>query len=102
MMFSLFVKLQAQDKGLLLSCYHVKKTLGLVLALKSGLKVPLLPLGPNCPLQTILPSDLIGCASQTLQMVMAIWRNFFLNLKPAKMSLLSAEGCHAPTQQVQI
>jgi hypothetical protein len=29
-------------------------------AWKSGLEVPLLPLGPSCPLQTILLSDLVG------------------------------------------
>jgi hypothetical protein len=36
----------------------------------------LLPLGPSCPLQTILLSDLIGCGS-LLQKVMAVWRTFF-------------------------
>jgi hypothetical protein len=40
-----------------------KKILDLVLAWKSGLKVPLLPLGRFCSLQTILPSDLVGCDS---------------------------------------
>jgi hypothetical protein len=34
--------------------------LGLVMTGKSDLKVPLLPLGPSCPLQTILLSDLEG------------------------------------------
>ncbi len=33
-----------------------------VLAWKSGLKVPSLPFGPPCPLQTILLSDLVGCS----------------------------------------
>ena len=60
------------DTGLL------KKALGLVLAWKSGLKVPFLPLGRSCPLQTILLSDLVGCDSP-LQIVMAVWRPFCLN-----------------------
>ena len=34
-----------------------KKSLGQVLAWKSGLNVPLLLLGPSCPLQTILLND---------------------------------------------
>ncbi len=38
-----------------------KKVLGLVLPLKSGLKLLMLPLGPSCLLQTILLSDLVGC-----------------------------------------
>jgi hypothetical protein len=42
---------------------YLKKILGLVMAWKSGLKVPFLPLGHCCPLQTILLSDLIGCDS---------------------------------------
>jgi hypothetical protein len=42
-----------------------------VLAWKSGLKVPLLPFGPPCPLQTILMSDLVGCDSP-LRIIMAI------------------------------
>jgi hypothetical protein len=41
------------------------------MALKSGLKVPLLPSGHYCPLQTILLSDLVGCYS-LLQIVMAV------------------------------
>jgi hypothetical protein len=40
-------------------------------AWKSGLKVPVLPLEPSCPLRTILLSDLVGCGS--LQIVTAIW-----------------------------
>jgi hypothetical protein len=36
----------------------------------------LLHLGPSCPLQTILLSDLVGCDS-LLQIVMAVWRAFF-------------------------
>ncbi len=47
-----------------------------VLAWKSGFKVPVLPLGHSCPLQTILLSDLIGRDSP-LQTVMAIWHHFF-------------------------
>jgi hypothetical protein len=50
----------------------LKKSRGQLLAWKSGLKVPLLPLGPSCPLQTILLSDLVWCDSQ-LQKLMAIW-----------------------------
>jgi hypothetical protein len=38
-----------------------KYILGLVLAWKSGHKVPLLPLEPSLPLQTILLSDLVEC-----------------------------------------
>jgi hypothetical protein len=41
----------------------LKNILGLVLAWKSGLKVPLLPLGRSYPLQTILMNDLVGCDS---------------------------------------
>jgi hypothetical protein len=37
-----------------------KKILGLVLAWKSHLKVPFLPLGHSYPLQTILLSYLVG------------------------------------------
>jgi hypothetical protein len=51
-----------------------------VLAWKSGLKVPLLPLGPSCPLQTILLSDLVG-RDNSLQMVMAVWNTFLNDLK---------------------
>jgi hypothetical protein len=42
-----------------------KKSLGQVLAWKSGLKVPLLPIGPSCPLQTILLYDLVRCECVT-------------------------------------
>jgi hypothetical protein len=52
-----------------------KKSIGQVLAWKSALKVPLLHLGPSCPLQTILLSDLAGCDS-LLQIVLAVWRTF--------------------------
>ncbi len=61
------------------------KIIGKVLAWKSGLEVPLLPLGPSCPLRTILLSDLVGCGS-LLQIVMVVWRIFFENLL-AKQSL---------------
>ncbi len=95
----------------------LKKIPGLVLPCNSGLKVPLLPLGRSCPLQTILLSDLVGCDSP-LQVVMAIWHPFW-NLtkfapnihnsqqravttapgsseskKCAKLPLLSAESSH--------
>jgi hypothetical protein len=43
---------------------------------KSGLKVTLPPLGPSCPLQTILLSYLVGCDSLLL-IIVAIWRTFF-------------------------
>jgi hypothetical protein len=36
-----------------------------------------LPLGPSCPLQTILLSDLVGFDSP-LQIVLAVWCTFFL------------------------
>jgi hypothetical protein len=52
-----------------------KKSIGQVLAWKSALKVPLLPLGHSCTLQTILLSDLAGCDS-LLQKVLAAWRTF--------------------------
>jgi hypothetical protein len=86
----------------------LKKILGLVLAWKLGLKVPLLPLGHSCPLQTILLGDLVGCDSP-----LQIYSNGHLmyhysqqravtpdpessnsNKKGAKLPLLSAEGCH--------
>ena len=54
------------------------------MAWKSGLKVPFLPLGHSCPLQTILLSDLVGCDSP-LQIVMAVWRHFCLNSNFQKM-----------------
>jgi hypothetical protein len=86
-----------------------EKILDLVLAWKSGLKVPFLPLVSSCPLQTILLSDLVGFDSP-LQIVMAVWHtNIFsrgpvkpdpeslnLNKKGAKLPFLSAEGCHTP------
>ncbi len=53
------------------------------MAWKSGLKMPLLPIGPSSPLQTILLSDLFRCDSP-LQIVKAVWHTFFYNFKPAK------------------
>ncbi len=53
-----------------------KKKLGLVLACKSGLRVPLLPVRPSCPLQTILLRDLVGC-DRPLQIVNEVWHTFF-------------------------
>jgi hypothetical protein len=64
-----------------------------VVAWKSGLKVPFLPLGRSCPQQTILLNDLVGCDCP-LQIVMAVWRTFFVNLKRAEQLLLSA-GTHS-------
>jgi hypothetical protein len=55
----------------MVTLYFFNKSLGQVLAWKSGLKVHLLPLGPSCPLQTILLSDLVKCDSP-LQIVMAV------------------------------
>jgi hypothetical protein len=75
------------------------------LAWKSSLKVPFLPLGRSCPLQTILLIDLVGFDSP-LQIVMAFWCTIIVsrglshpeslnsNKKGAKLTLLSAEGCH--------
>jgi hypothetical protein len=45
----------------------------LIFGLKSG---PKAPIGPSCPLPTILLSDLIGCGSP-LQIVMTFWRTLF-------------------------
>jgi hypothetical protein len=58
--------------------FYKKKNLGLVLALKSGLKMPL---GLSYPLQTILLSGKVG------RLV-----HFFKNLKRPKQPLLSAAG----------
>ncbi len=51
----------------------LKQILGLVLAWKSGVKVPLLSFGRSSFLQTILLSDLVGCDCP-LQIVMTLWR----------------------------
>ncbi len=63
------------------------------MAWKSGLKMPLLPLGTSCPLQTILLSYIVWYNSP-MQIKMAVWRIFFLNLKRVKQLLLSKKVCH--------
>jgi hypothetical protein len=72
-----------------------------VLAWKSGLKVPFLPLGRPCPLQTILLSDLVGCDSPLQKVILPHQRavtpkpeSLNSNKMSAKRPLLSAEGCH--------
>ncbi len=63
-------------------------------------KIHLLPLGPSCPLQTILLSDLVWYDSP-LQIVMVVWRA----LKKCKASQLAMIVCYRlphPTQQVKI
>jgi hypothetical protein len=77
-----------------------KKILDLVLAWKSGLKVYLLPLGPSCPLQTILLSDLVGCDSP-LQKDMAVWHTF-LKFEAHRTTIIVSSGLPHPTQPVQI
>ncbi len=67
-----------------------KKILDLVLAWKSGLNVPLLPLEHSCLLQAILLSGLVGCGSP-LQIVMAVWR-----------TIIFSRGLSRPTQKIQI
>ncbi len=67
-----------------------KKILGLVLAWKSGFKVPFLPLGRSFLLQTILLNDLVGCDSP-LQIVMAFW-----------CTIIVSRGLSHPTQKVLI
>ncbi len=76
-------------KCLLASCGDIgfKKTPGLVLAWKSGLKVSFLPLGRSCPLQTLLLSDLVGCDSP-LQIVMTFW-----------CTIIVSRGLSHPTQK---
>jgi hypothetical protein len=72
-----------------------------IVAWISDLKVPLLPLGPSCPLQTILLNDLVGCGSP-LQILMSLWRTFY-NFKHAKQPLyVVCSGLLQPTRQVQI
>jgi hypothetical protein len=89
----------------------LKKIIGLVLAWKSGLGVPLLPLGPFCPLQKILLSE-VGYADsngrlahffqfEARQTVISFYSQqsrlsskFELKTKCAKRPLLFAEGCH--------
>jgi hypothetical protein len=70
------------------------------MAWKSGLKVPLLPLGPYCPLQTIFLSDLVGC-NLPLQTVMAVWRNFFFNME-GQTAIIDSSGLSHPTQKIPI
>jgi hypothetical protein len=60
--------------------------------------VPLLPLGPCSPVQTILLSDLVGCDSP-LQIVMAVWRNLF---QAGQTDITICSGLSRPTQQVHI
>ncbi len=68
-------------------------------AWKSGLKVPLLPVGLPCPLQTILLSGLVGCES-TMQIVMAIWRTIIVSrgllclTQKVKIKTKRAPNCH--------
>jgi hypothetical protein len=77
------------------------KILGLVLALKSGLNVPLLPLGPSCPLQAILLRDLVGFDS-LLRIIMAIWRTF-LKFETRKTAIIVSRGLSNPSRkEVQI
>jgi hypothetical protein len=58
------------------------------MAWKSGLKLPFLPVGRSCPLQTILLSDLVGCDSP-LQIVIAVW-----------LTIIVSRGLSHPTQKV--
>jgi hypothetical protein len=67
-----------------------------VLAWKSGLKVPVLPLGPS-----ILLSNLEGCDSPPLQIVMAI-RRTFLKFEARQTAITICSGLSCLTQQVQI
>jgi hypothetical protein len=88
-----------------ISCGDIglKESLDLVLAWKSGRKLPFLPLGRSCPLQTILLGDLVRCDSP-----LPIWRTIIVsrglstpdpessnsNKKGAKLPFISVEGCH--------
>ncbi len=65
-----------------------------------GLIVPLLPLGPSCPLQTILLRDLVGCGSP-LQIVMAVWCSFF-RFEARQTAITVCSRYPHPTKQVQI
>jgi hypothetical protein len=80
-----------------------KKILSLVLARKSGLKVPFLPVGtPGLALQTILLSNLVGFDSPSAdsngllaqRVVTPNPESSISNIKGAKLPLISAEGCH--------
>ncbi len=77
-----------------------KKSLGQVLTWKSGLKkLPFLPLGPSCTLQTTLLSDLVGCGSP-LQIVMAIWHTF-LKFEARQTAIIVCSGLPHPIQQIK-
>ncbi len=76
-----------------------KKILCLVMALKSGLKVPLLPSGPSCSLQTIIWSYLVRCDSPLHSNNCLV---HFLCLICAKQTLFSCNVLSHPTQEVQI
>ncbi len=52
--------------------------------------MPLLPLEPSCPLQTILLSDLV------------VWRTFFFKFEVRQTAIIVCSGLLHPTQQVQI
>jgi hypothetical protein len=67
-----------------------KKIIVQVLAWKFGYKMPLLPVGPSCPLQAIL-----------LQVVMAVWSLFFYLVR-TKQPLYRLWRAVTPDQQVQI
>jgi hypothetical protein len=73
---------------------------GEVLAAISALNVSLLPLGPSCPQQTILPSDLVGCGSP-LQKVMGVWHTF-LKFEGQQTAIIVCRGLLHPTQYVKI
>ncbi len=93
---------------LTVSCGNIgfsRKILSLVLARKTGFKVPFLPIGHSCPLQTILLSDLVwqpsadsnGLLGHHFCQQRAVTPDpdsLNSNKKGAKLPLLSAEGCH--------
>ncbi len=68
------------------------------MAWKSGLKVPLLPLGPSYPLQTILLGDLFGCGGQ-LQIVMAVLAHFFKFVSSVLFLICSVSNSHYSLQR---
>ncbi len=57
--------------------------------------MPLLPLGPFCPLQTMLLSDLVGFDSP-LQIEMAVWPPF-LELEARQTAIIVSSGLSHPT-----
>ncbi len=94
---------------LLVSCGDIgfKKNYSLVLAWKSGLKVPFLTLGCFCPLQTILlrwygwvwqpPADSNGLLEHHYSQQRAVTpypESLNSNETGAKLQFLSADGCH--------